>query len=79
MLRFKREYPVLHWVLTRIGFILSVTAMLVLGVGAVVSMCLIFITAAYNDQWVYFLILTPVLFFASYCFLELSIFMHDLF
>lgn len=79
MLRFKREHPVLHWLLTRIGFILSVTAMLVIGLAAVLSMCLIFITAAYNNQWVYLLILTPVLFFGSYCFLELSIFLHELF
>ena len=79
MLRFKREYPVLHWMLTRIGFILSVTAMLVLGTAAVLSMILIFITAAYNNQWVYFLILSPVLFFSSYCFLELAMFLHELF
>ena len=65
MLRFKREYPVLHWMLTRIGFVLAVTYMLVIGVGAVVSMCLIFITAAYNNQWVYFLWSTPVLFFTA--------------
>lgn len=79
MLRFKREYPVLHWMLTRIGFVLAVTYMLVIGVGAVVSMCLIFITAAYNNQWVYFLWSTPVLFFTAYCFLELAMFLHDRF
>lgn len=79
MLSFKQEHPVWYWLLTRIGFTISATLVGVIGTAAVLSMILIFITAAYNNQWIYFLWSTPVLFFTAYCFLELAMFLHDRF
>jgi hypothetical protein len=79
MERFKREHPVWYWVLLRLVFCLCASAVLVFGLAGVLCLMLVFITAAYNDQWIYLLALTPVMMFGAYGFLELAEFAHKRF
>ena len=76
---YKSQRPVWHWLVSRLAFCLCAAAMLVFGLAAVLCLMLVFITAAYNNQWVYLLALTPVMWFGAYGFLELAMFISKRF
>ena len=76
---YKSQRPVWKWLVSRLAFCLCASAVLVFGLAAVLCMMLIFITAAYNNQWICFLVATPVMWFGAYGFLELAMTVYNRF